>query len=146
MSFTTQGEMHDMFKWNDSLKTGYEAVDMQHMELLDRLDKLVIAMREGKGKTEINTTVDFLAEYVVKHFNDEEKIQLDNNYPKYNEQKAQHEEFKRKLAGFREKLNQEGANIHLVVTVEREMAAWVRNHIMTLDKDLGQFLTSVSKH
>ena len=102
-------------------------------------------MREGKGKDDIIKTLNFLEEYVIKHFEEEEMIQKKNNYPKYNLQQQQHEAFKENLRNLKMNFESKGASVLLALNVQKEMSTWWRNHIMTLDKDLGEFLMKNNK-
>ena len=67
--------------WDCSLDIGIDSIHNQHKELFDYLDKLLTSIEEGKSNDEVIKTLDFLEEYVVKHFNEEEEIQNKTNYP-----------------------------------------------------------------
>ena len=127
-------------KWKENLSVGIDKIDNQHKELFDRMNKLILAMREGKGKGEVMDTLKFLEDYVVKHFSEEEELQKKNNYPKYNMQHEQHEGFKNQLKKLRENFESKGTSSLLVLNVQKEMSNWWTKHIITLDKDLGKFL------
>jgi hemerythrin len=131
--------------WDSTFATGINSIDEQHKELFERLDQLITAMKEGKGKNEINKTLDFLEEYVIKHFTEEEEIQKKNNYPKLREQQRQHEEFKKQLKELRKVFDTTGESVLLALNIQGKMITWCKNHIMNLDKDLGKFLLEKSK-
>lgn len=126
--------------WDWTLDIGIESIDNQHKELFSRLDQLLISIEDGKGKDEVIKTLDFLEEYVVKHFNEEEEIQNKVNYPLSNIQHAQHEEFKSDLKEFRRIFETQGTSISLALNIQEKLIYWLRNHIINLDKDLGDFL------
>ncbi len=131
-------------EWDSSLTIGVSNIDEQHKELFDRLNQLLIAMKEGKGKDEVMRILDFLEEYVYKHFNDEEDIQRKYKYPEYDIQCNQHEEFKKELQKLREVFKIQGTSALLALNIQRNMITWCKNHIMILDKDLGKFLNQNS--
>ena len=131
--------------WDNDLSTGIENIDNQHKELFDRINQLLLAMKEGKARDEIMQTLNFLEEYVIKHFTEEEMIQKKNDYPKYNIQHEQHEQFKNELKKLRETFASKGTSSLLVLNVQKEMSTWWRNHITELDKDLGKFLMMDNK-
>ncbi|HPZ82341.1 MAG TPA: hemerythrin domain-containing protein, partial [Thermogutta sp.] len=58
--------------WDTTMSTGIPRIDAQHQELIRKLNGLLHAMQKGRGKEEIEKLLDFLAEYVIKHFSDEE--------------------------------------------------------------------------
>lgn len=126
--------------WDWTLDIGIESIDNQHKELFSRLDQLLISIEDGKGKDEVIKTLDFLEEYVVKHFNEEEEIQNKANYPLSNIQHAQHEEFKSDLKEFRNIFQTQGTSISLALNIQQKLVYWLKNHIINLDKDLGDFL------
>src|SRR5471030_1949833 len=126
--------------WDSTLATGINIIDNQHKELFNRLNQFLISMKEGKSKEEVIKTLDFLEIYVVKHFNEEEEIQKKNNYPKIDIQHKQHEGFKDELKQLRNNYEAKGESVLLALNIQGKMNNWWRNHIITLDKDLGEFL------
>jgi len=126
--------------WDWTFDIGIENIDNQHKELFNRLDQLLISIEEGKGHDEVIKTLDFLEEYVIKHFTEEEEIQNKTNYPLLNIQHMQHEEFKSDLKEFRRVLETEGTSTLLALNIHEKLADWFKNHIINLDKDLGDFL------
>ena len=127
-------------KWDDSLLTGVGNIDSQHKELFKYLDKFLSTMKDGKGKEEIESALNFLEEYVVKHFKDEEEIQKKYGYPKIKEQISQHEYFKNELKQLRVAFNKTGETVLLALNVQNKITDWVKNHISKSDKDLGEFI------
>ncbi|MVX66621.1 bacteriohemerythrin [Clostridium chromiireducens] len=126
--------------WDWTLNIGIDNIDNQHKELINRLDQLLISIKEGKGNEEVTKTLDFLEEYVVKHFNEEEEIQTKINYPLFNIQHKQHEEFKSDLKEFRRVFDTQGTSAILALNIQERLADWLKNHITNLDKDLGDFM------
>ena len=127
--------------WTPDYLIGVESIDDQHIELFDKIIDLLMAMKEGKGKEEVIKTLDFLEEYVIKHFDDEEEIQKKSNYPKYKEHHQQHEEFKNVLKRLRNTLETKGSSSNLAIEVQKEITQWWKLHILHSDKDLGNYLS-----
>jgi hemerythrin len=67
--------------WNESLATGSATIDQQHRKLFAEIAALADAMKRGKGRHEIHTLLDFLGQYVVEHFREEEKLMEELNCP-----------------------------------------------------------------
>jgi len=132
-------------EWDNNLNIGVIEIDKQHKELFSCLDKLLTAMKDKKEKDEIIKTLNFLEEYVCKHFEDEEEIQKKYNYPKYDTQHNQHEEFKKELQKLRQIFQTQGTSTLLALNIQKNMITWCKNHIMLLDKDLGEFLNKTTK-
>lgn len=127
-------------KWTEDLSTGIELIDEQHKELFKRVNDLMDACTKGKGKEEVVKVIDFLGDYVVMHFGEEEKTMRAKNYPGFEVHKGQHDGFVEKLKEFKEKLGQNGPTVDLVVKMNNFLVDWLINHIKKTDKALGAFL------
>lgn len=55
-------------EWSTELTTGVERIDNQHKELINRINKLQGASREGKGKEVIDELMVFLEDYIKSHY------------------------------------------------------------------------------
>lgn len=129
-----------ILNWDDSLLIGIEKIDNQHKELFRIINKFLTAMSEGKGKFEIATTLKFLEAYVIKHFNDEEKLLINNNKEAYKIQYEQHETFKNELIKLKDKFEKDGITSTLVIDTQKSVTTWCRNHIIKVDKELARFM------
>lgn len=130
-----------MIKWTDELSVGVVEIDNQHKELISRVSGLLSAMSKGKGKSEVAETLDFLADYVVVHFNTEERIMKEREYPGLDHHRRQHAVFSEKVSELRERLNRDGPSSLLAIRSQRLLADWLTNHISVTDSALGSFLT-----
>src|SRR3990172_8154833 len=80
-------------QWNEELATGVSRVDGQHKELINKINELHAALSQGKGKDMVEDAIQFLARYVVEHFQMEEMLMVAHNYPSYEAHKKQHDKF-----------------------------------------------------
>lgn len=126
--------------WDNSLSTGINNIDDQHKELFKSINKLVYIMKEEKVVAEVIEYLDSVEKCIIKHFNEEEAIMKQRNYPKFNIQHNEHEEFKNEIKMLRNVFETTGVSALFAITVQQKMAKWSRKHIMNLDKDLGEFL------
>jgi hemerythrin len=126
--------------WTDDLSTGSHEIDRQHKELFKRINALLEACRQGKGRAEVNKVVQFLDDYVVTHFSEEENYMQKYHYPNYAHHKAQHLEFMETFAELRRQIKHEGAGVHLLVKTNHMIVQWLVNHICKVDRALGTFL------
>ena len=129
--------------WNDSLSIGVDGIDTQHKELINRIEKFFVSIEDTKCSEEIIETLDFLEEYVIKHFTEEDEIQIKTNYPLIDIQQIQHEHFINELKEFRRVFESHGASTVLALNIHQSLVDWLKNHIMNLDKDLGDFLIEI---
>jgi hemerythrin len=126
--------------WTDDLAVGIHEIDDQHKELFDRINALIEACNQGKGRVEIGKTVAFLEEYVETHFGTEESNMVKLQYPEYAAHKQQHLLFKKNFADIKRQLEEEGPGVHIIILTNHMVIEWLRNHIRTRDKEFGAFL------
>ncbi len=128
--------------WTVDLATGVDEIDDQHKELFRRIDNLLEACKQGKGKKEVEGVIAFLEDYVIQHFSEEERHMNERAYPEYGRHKVQHIEFMDNLRKLKDQFETEGPGVHVVLTTNRMVIDWLTNHIRKEDKALGSFLRS----
>jgi len=126
--------------WTEDLATGVDDIDTQHKELFSRINMLLEACNQGKGRLEVGNVIDFLEGYVIAHFAEEERWMIAHKYPAYPEHKAQHLEFMRNFSKLKAGFEKDGPGVHVVVTTNQMVVDWLRTHIRKLDKALAAFL------
>lgn len=122
------------------LETGNALIDSEHRQLFDAVNQLLAACAAGKGRAELESTMRFLQDYTAKHFADEEKLQIQSQYPDYVNHKRYHDDFKRDVAGICAKLAKEGPTIVLVGEVNSAIGGWLVNHIKKEDRKVAAHL------
>ncbi len=127
-------------QWTEDLATGIDEIDDQHRELFDRINRLLAACNQGKGREEIGITVSFLEDYVVTHFSAEERTMLSSRFPAYAVHRSEHARFTAGLKDLRRQLDEEGPGIRLVILTNRIVVGWLKSHIRSLDKSFGAYL------
>ncbi|MDR0641731.1 MAG: hemerythrin family protein [Treponema sp.] len=132
------------YQWDSSLETGYEKVDNQHRQLVAALNDLIEASAEGKSHEEIFRTLDFLTAYTIKHFADEEKLQLEFDYPDYLVHKRYHDEFKITVGEMTKQIRREGPTEALIGQVTLAIGNWLLNHIKGDDFRMAAYIKARS--
>ncbi|WP_143322079.1 bacteriohemerythrin [Clostridium sp. HBUAS56010] len=132
------------YTFTKDLETGNQLIDTEHRQLIDAINNLLSACATGKGRTELAHTTKFLQDYTAKHFSDEEKLQLQSQYPDYVNHRRYHEDFKKVVAGICQKLERDGATVSLVGEVNSTIAGWLINHIKKEDVKVANHLKSRS--
>lgn len=127
------------FIWSDSLSVGIALIDDQHKGLFERINRLIAASGQGRGKAELGQTVEFLNSYARSHFGDEERYMARIGYPELATQRAQHRVYVDGLTELRARLERDGATSELVIVVQRQACDWLVNHINKRDKAIGAF-------
>ena len=125
------------YSWDKTLETGNPSIDEQHKSLVNAVNELLESCSQGKGRSDVEKTLKFLQDYVIKHFNDEEKLQIKSSYPDYKAHKEKHEAFKKTVDEIAQEFNKSGASIQLVAKVNSSVAGWLISHIKTEDKKVA---------
>ena len=128
------------YTWDSSLETGYVKVDNQHKQLVSAVNNLMEASKSGKGDSAVLQTLDFLTGYAIKHFADEEQLQIDYKYPDYLAHKRLHDEFKGVVDGFVQRVAKEGPTPELIGVVTSAVGSWLLNHIKGDDFRMAAFV------
>jgi len=72
----------DIFPWNENFETGVPAIDAQHRQLVELLNRLASQVAAGASADELDKILDELTDYAVYHFETEEALSqqfLSNN-------------------------------------------------------------------
>lgn len=126
--------------WTEDLSVGVPEIDIQHRELFARVDMLLDACNQGKGKQEVGHLLGFLEDYVLTHFAVEERLMIDRVYPAFREHKAEHDYFISQLNQLKFKFRADGAAVNVVLLAVNVSVSWLQNHIRKTDKAVGRFI------
>lgn len=136
--------MNNYLEFDNSLVTGNGVIDEQHKEWIDRINKLLGSCEEcgcGDGKVEAIKMLDYMADYADFHFEEEEKLQEEVEYPAIDEHKAKHEEFRKAVGELYEMLQEEeGPTPAFVEAVRKNVVNWLVNHIKSFDVSVASYI------
>lgn len=134
-----------MILWRDELSVGVEQIDAQHKELLQQFDQLLSACRQGKGSEEVLHLLDFLDEYVVTHFHDEEQLQKQSGFPDFDQHHREHQAFVAKLEELKNRMHNDGSVLlDHVLDANKMLLDWLIRHISVRDRAVGKHLKDLS--
>jgi hemerythrin len=126
--------------WSQDLETGNEAIDAQHKQLFRLTGDLIDACANGESRTILSEALNFLAAYTVKHFADEEALQLSCDFPDYQRHKKLHDEFKATAAGLIAEYGATGSTSDLVNKLHTVLVSWLVEHIKGEDAKIADFI------
>ena len=127
-------------QWNDALSTSVGEIDNQHKELFDRVNSLLAAISQNRGRHEMGKIIEFLTAYVVLHFGTEERYMQKFGYTDFPQHKAQHELFVRTFLRVRDRLLAGKTDPQLIEDTRQLVVDWLVNHIKLSDRALGLYL------
>jgi|GEM_PF-1149475 len=120
-----------LMPWNSSLATGVKIVDQQHKQLVDMINKLYTAMKNGQGKSVIQKLLDDLAAYTVKHFDMEERYFEQFGYKETAAHKKIHADLKATVMDFIDKFK--SGKVDVSMELMNFLRDWLANHIQKTD-------------
>ena len=129
-----------MAYWEDSLLIGVTLIDDQHRKMVDMIDRLMSACKEGKGKTEVGKALSFTVNYVKEHFRDEESLQEKYAYPGINAHKRLHAQFAMTINALVQEFERVGPTVALVKKINNTLVEWLLQHISIEDKKIGEHI------
>lgn len=133
--------MSSTIQWNDNLASGSTEIDTQHKELFQRINSLLVTFDKGTiDRQEFSRIIQYLTDYVVFHFGNEEKYMAKYAYSSTSQHKAQHEQFVKSFLKLKERMLLEGINPAIAQETKDLCVDWLINHIKYSDRALGMFL------
>lgn len=126
------------FSWQSKFALGIKSIDNDHQKLVALIDRLYVAMSEGRAKHEIDDVVQELIDYTRFHFNREEVLMKSSDYADFEQHQKAHHTFVERVSQYQQKLARGHDNISVEVT--SFLRDWLSNHIMVTDKALAPHL------
>jgi hemerythrin len=102
---------------------------------------LMNSEEDGTVSTAVLTQkLNYLNDYTIQHFFDEEVIQRDTKYPDFENHKKVHDDFKATIRDLKVRLMIKGPSQELTNEVKHTVGDWLVNHIKVMDRKLGTYL------
>lgn len=122
--------------WCSRYETGVALVDEQHKELFRQLDTLLDHSKIDRAKS----VVEFLGQYVIKHFADEEHLLARIGYPKLAAHKRLHADFIKNYMQLRKEFEASpGQESFYVMKLAQVVVRWLTDHIRVHDMEFADF-------
>ena len=128
-----------MLEITKDMIVGIPKVDEQHRELVKMLNTAQSLGVKSFSPEETKKMLDFLGNYVVKHFSDEEALQRQSKYPKYNWHKEQHQSFIAEFGRLKQEFHANGASAKFSLSLNKSIIDWVIRHIKSADTEFGKY-------
>jgi len=132
-----------MLTLTKDMEIGILKIDNQHKELVSRLNTVSSMGAKSISKEETVKTINFLSDYVVKHFYDEEVMQKQSGYPKFDWHKEQHNQFINDFQHLRNEFMKNGASAKFTLTLSNSVIDWIVRHIKFMDAEFGRYYRSL---
>ena len=128
-----------MITLDKSMEIGVTIIDVQHKELIDRINTVSSMGMKSATKEEIQKTIDLLGSYILKHFRDEEDLQKQAGFPKYEWHKGQHQIYIGEFEKLKKEFADNGASPKFMLNLNNSIISWIVKHIKYADVEFGKF-------
>ena len=129
-----------LMNWTqEAYGTNVAVCDQQHQELFNRVNALNAAV-SGGNRPEIGTSLDKLIDYVVEHFQDEERLMEEKGYEDLANHQKEHEKLIATCTDIQSKFHANEADIETGTL--SFIKDWLDNHIPVIDRKYGPTLSS----
>lgn len=125
-------------EWKDSLSVGIKTIDDDHKKLLGMINQLQTAAHYHTDDEMVESTLNELVEYTKYHFEREEKMMQEHNYPGFEDHKKQHEAMVTQVSKFIDEYRvDQTRTIDQVIVF---LKTWLINHINGSDQEYAPYL------
>jgi len=127
-----------LFAWCDDYAMRIPSIDAQHRGLVDMLNSLHNGMLEGTGQEQLGPLLRGLIDYTGSHFEHEEQLFAQYQYPQAERHTQEHRELTQKVLEFKDKL--ESGQARITVELMIFLKDWLIHHILGSDKAYSKHL------
>lgn len=130
--------------WKEKYKIGVELIDQQHEELFHRVTEFIETLRspvEWSDKVEkVNFTLEFMKDYVVSHFRDEEAYQKKIGYHDLQNHIKVHQDMVQYVTDVAQQYEEMGYHEQLMQQFAGKLLAWLINHVTCEDQKIADYV------
>ena len=126
-----------LITWNEKLSVNIAEIDKQHQKLIQMVNDLDDAMRQGKGRDLLGKILGDMIKYTSDHFTTEEKYFAQYSYPDAENHIKEHKTFVEKVLKFQREF--EAKRFGLSTDIINFLCNWLNKHILGTDKKYGPF-------
>jgi len=117
--------------WTEAFSTGDVTLDEQHKTLVQAFNALCESVDQKRGREAVGKTLLFLVAYSAQHFQAEERLMAETNYPDAKRHKELHHDLVIKISLFMK--NYAAGSVNLTVEVLSFVEGWLVEHMLGED-------------
>jgi hemerythrin len=126
----------DFIEWNDNFSVNVKEIDQEHQGIFKIINKLLNSIADDTSNEILGEILDNVTDYIESHFKTEEHYFDKFNYAQSASHKEEHNDFREKVAEFKESFKKGRESLHLELT--NFLMNWLVNHILISDKAYSQ--------
>lgn len=127
-----------LIQWKDEYSVGVPAVDHEHEELIDTINKLHDAMQTAADHEHVVEALGEIYAQISAHFALEEKFMRDAHYRAYPEHKLDHETLLDELRDIMDRVDDDGR--YNEGELSQDLDRWFSDHFRIHDAKLHHLL------
>lgn len=136
--FYKKSEQSNQVQWKDEYSVGISFIDDDHKQLINLLNQFTAAYDHDMSEKFEKEALEELINYTKYHFEREEEMMSENDYPDFIAHKAKHQEMIEQVSSFVELYNKKG---HAALKeISEYLTVWLISHINGTDKEYSQYL------
>jgi len=135
--------------WSSAYETGNEMVDNDHKRFFSLVED-VLSSSFTTRRDKISTAMDFLMDYAVHHFKNEERLMEECHFPHTKRHKTQHSEFLASVTELIKRFQNSGYALgelqetsedvmHFSLDINKTIVSWLTTHVMSSDLALANY-------
>lgn len=129
-----------LMQWTkEAYGTSVDVCDQQHQELFNRINTLNDAVSEGQ-RAQIGNRLDNLIDFVVEHFQTEERLMEERSYDGLAKHREEHDNLVSTCADLQKKFHANETDIKQETMTF--LKNWLNHHIPVTDRSYGPALSS----
>ena len=124
--------------WKDEYSVGIDSLDNDHKKLISLLNQFTMAYDYAMSEEYEREALNDLISYTKYHFEREEKLLEQHDYPDVIAHKAQHKKMIEQVNGFMDIYSEKGHDS--LNEISSFLSHWLINHINGTDKEYSELL------
>ncbi len=126
--------------WDDKLSVGIKAIDDDHKQLINYINMLQTSILYPAGEAYEREALKNVIDYTKYHFEREEKLMQEYEYPDFEAHKKTHEEMIAKVGDYMNRYEQDREET--ITELSQFLKNWLIRHIAGTDQEYSQHLLS----
>ena len=128
------------FRWTEVYRVNIAAMDEQHKKLFQTVNELDHALRGGQGNAAVEPILGRLIEYATVHFESEESLMKEHDFPGLSTHRTQHLMFRQTIQKFLEQ--HQAGSTGVPVSLLMFLQTWLKQHVLKTDKLYSAYLNA----
>lgn len=128
-----------MLWWTADLATGIDSIDQEHRAIFQKADE-IFSFDSSTGALQVKEAFAFLLQYVKKHFEAEEKLMNQYQYPEAKAHHQHHQYLVAELHKITKNIAASGITAQLLDQLKLLIVEWLVSHINEEDQRMVSYI------